>query len=81
MGIKVFACCSSGSHTLIKLLHPTDGPCSELTECGTTAGQEEVDSVFVTLMRGAHTQSKLVVAVFMKIPATSSSTSCCLNSP
>ena len=43
----------------IKLLDSMDAPCSELAELRTTAGRGEVDSVFITLMLGAHTSANV----------------------
>ena len=38
----------------------TGGPCSDLTEHKTEAGQKQVDSVLITSMLGAHTLSEFM---------------------
>lgn len=38
-------------------------PCPEPTDCRTTAAPGEVDSVFITLVHGAHIMSKLMDSV------------------
>lgn len=53
----------SDSTPWMKLLPLMVKLCSEPTECRTAGGREDVDSVFVTLMLGAQTLSKLMDSV------------------